>query len=45
MSFKSVEQKKTRTIKERHAKMEAIIKVLMSKFDEMIGRQGVPSHK
>ena len=45
MSLKNVEQKKTRTIKERHAKMEAMIKVLMSKFDEMIGRQGVPSHK
>jgi hypothetical protein len=45
MSLKNVEQKKTRTIKERHAKMEAMIKVLISKFDEMIGRQGVPSHK
>jgi hypothetical protein len=36
--------KKIRT-KEMHDKMEVMMKVLMSKIDEMINRQGVPSRK
>jgi hypothetical protein len=39
MSSKSVEQKKTRIIEERQDKKEAMIEVLMSKFDKMIYRQ------
>jgi hypothetical protein len=38
-------QKKMRTVEERHDSMKAIMEVLMSKFDEMISRQRVPSHK
>jgi hypothetical protein len=34
-----------RTIEERHDRMKVIIEVLMSKFDEMISRQRVHSHK
>jgi hypothetical protein len=42
MSSKSV--KKMRT-KEMHDTMEVMMKVLMSKIDEMINRQGVPKVK
>ena len=45
MSSKSVKQKMTRTVEERHDRMEVMMKVLMNKFDEMISRQGVSSHK
>jgi hypothetical protein len=41
MSLKSVKQKNTRTMEERQDKMEE----LMSKFDKMISRHEVPSHK
>jgi hypothetical protein len=45
MSLKSVEQKNTRTTEERQDKMEAMMEELMSKFDKMISRHEVPSHK
>jgi hypothetical protein len=45
MSSKSVEHKKTRIMEEKQDKMEVMIEVLMSKFDKMIYRQGVPSCK
>jgi hypothetical protein len=45
MSSKSVEEKKKRTVEERQNIMEVMMKVLMSKLDEMINRQGVPSRK
>jgi len=45
MSSKSVEEKKKRSVEERQNILEATMKVLMSKFDEIINRQGVPSRK
>jgi hypothetical protein len=45
MSSKSVEQKKVRIVEERQDGMEAMIEALINKFDVMINRLGVPSHK
>ena len=45
MSSKSVEQKKAKTIEERQDRMEAMMEVLMSKFDGVISTQGVLSRK
>ena len=43
--LQKVLKKKKRTVKERQNITKVVMKVLMSKLDEMIDRQGVPSHK